>query len=97
LPPRDWLVSLFNVEQLDDLQRQSLLLGRPTDKGTDQGEIICACYNVGINTIRASIREQQLTSVEEIGACLKAGTNCGSCIPELHRILGETTQPSLSE
>ena len=26
-------------------------------------------------------------SVEEIGVALRAGTNCGSCLPELKRIV----------
>jgi assimilatory nitrate reductase catalytic subunit len=29
--------------------------------------------------------------VHDIGAALGAGTNCGSCIPELKRILNDTT------
>jgi assimilatory nitrate reductase catalytic subunit len=28
-----------------------------------------------------------LTSLSEIGAALGAGTNCGSCLPELQQIL----------
>jgi assimilatory nitrate reductase catalytic subunit len=31
----------------------------------------------------------KLTSVAEIGAALRAGTNCGSCLPELATILRE--------
>jgi assimilatory nitrate reductase catalytic subunit len=29
----------------------------------------------------------RLTTVVDIGAALKAGTNCGSCIPEIEEIL----------
>jgi len=29
-------------------------------------------------------------SAAEIGAQLKAGTNCGSCIPELKRLIAQT-------
>jgi assimilatory nitrate reductase catalytic subunit len=43
---------------------------------------------VGVNTIVEAIRTRGLRSVEEIGAALEAGTNCGSCLPELGRILG---------
>lgn len=97
LPPRDWLVGLFAEQALSDHQRQSLLLGRPADQVAEQGEIVCACHNVGVNTIRDVIRDKKLTSVDDIGACLKAGTNCGSCIPELHRLLDEAVQPALTE
>ena len=34
-----------------------------------------------------TIAHRRLTSVAEIGAALRAGTNCGSCLPELHAIL----------
>ncbi|MCJ9729566.1 bacterioferritin-associated ferredoxin, partial [Bradyrhizobium sp. PRIMUS42] len=30
----------------------------------------------------------------EIGAKLKAGTNCGSCIPELKRLIATTDVPA---
>lgn len=96
LPPRDWLVSLFAEQTLDDRQRQSILLGKPMDKSKDQGETVCACFSVGINTIRAAIEEKGLTTVEQIGQCLKAGTNCGSCVPELTRLLEEAEQPAMT-
>jgi assimilatory nitrate reductase catalytic subunit len=31
-----------------------------------------------------------LKSVPEVTACVKAGGNCGSCVPELKKILVET-------
>jgi assimilatory nitrate reductase catalytic subunit len=36
-----------------------------------------------------AIEQQGLTTPEEIGSCLKAGTNCGSCIPELRSLLAK--------
>jgi assimilatory nitrate reductase catalytic subunit len=33
------------------------------------------------------IASRRLTTIAEIGAALRAGTNCGSCIPELQAIL----------
>jgi assimilatory nitrate reductase catalytic subunit len=33
------------------------------------------------------IRDKNLETAAEIGAVLKAGTNCGSCIPELKKLL----------
>ena len=37
---------------------------------------------MGVNTLRP-IREHRLASTESIGELLNAGTNCGSCVPEL--------------
>ncbi|WP_455216709.1 (2Fe-2S)-binding protein [Kaarinaea lacus] len=33
---------------------------------------------------------QKLTTVEEIGKALQAGTNCGSCIPEIDLLIKDT-------
>ncbi|MGH1357033.1 MAG: molybdopterin-dependent oxidoreductase [Thalassovita sp.] len=63
------------------------LAGRPSADRPDPGAIICACFDVGVNTILAAIAEQKLISVEQIGAALNAGTNCGSCRPELAALL----------
>ena len=45
----------------------------------------------GLTTFRDAIRHAVVTyhlpTVAEIGAFLRAGTNCGSCIPELEEIL----------
>jgi assimilatory nitrate reductase catalytic subunit len=88
LPERDWLISLFLKETLEPAERQSLLTGKPPLDHVDTGKIICACFNVGEKTIRQAIREQGLTTPEQIGEVLQAGTNCGSCLPELREILG---------
>ena len=42
---------------------------------------------VGLNTILSAIEEQNLLSVDALGVALQAGTNCGSCKPELTDIL----------
>jgi len=87
LPPRDWLISLFQEDKLDRKARASLLSGTPLIDQEDTGRIVCACFNVGEKTISRSIHEQKLKTPEDIGACLQAGTNCGSCIPELRELL----------
>ncbi len=87
LPSRAWLAGLFAREQLEAAERQALLIGRPTDASVDSGPVVCSCHGVGRNTLRAAIEKGRLTSVREIGQKLKAGTNCGSCIPELKALL----------
>ena len=90
LPPRSWLAGLFAKPHLDDTDRIGLLIGQPAEKGVDTGRTICSCFGVGSNTICNAIREQKLDSVEQITACLKAGSNCGSCVPEIKKLLTET-------
>jgi assimilatory nitrate reductase catalytic subunit len=48
---------------------------------------VCACLSVSQAAIERAIVEQRLTSVAEVGRLLRAGTSCGSCIPEIKEIL----------
>ncbi|MFZ5594883.1 MAG: molybdopterin-dependent oxidoreductase [Pseudomonadota bacterium] len=87
LPPRTWLASLFAEDELSSDERSSLLAGRPGKGQSDAGRIVCACFGVGLNTLVEAIRKDHLTTPEAIGRALKAGTNCGSCIPELKALI----------
>jgi len=89
LPDREWLGSLFAKERLDSADRISLLAGRPSLDG-DTGATVCACFGVGRRTLQKAIREHGCTTPKLLGQRLKAGTNCGSCVPELRRLIEET-------
>ena len=64
-----------------------MLAGIPSADQPDPGAIICTCFNVGVNTIVAAIMDGNLMSVDAVGKAINAGTNCGSCRPELEAIL----------
>ena len=51
---------------------------------------MCACFGVGRTTICNAIRDKGLASAQDVTACVKAGGNCGSCVPEIKQILLET-------
>ncbi|MBR1251692.1 molybdopterin-dependent oxidoreductase [Bradyrhizobium sp. AUGA SZCCT0169] len=87
----DWNVvkGLFAADALSNDQRRMLLSGKSTDGLANAGPIICACFGVGRTTICDSIAAGA-RSAADIGAKLKAGTNCGSCIPELKRLIAQT-------
>jgi assimilatory nitrate reductase catalytic subunit len=89
LPSRGWLASLFAKENLSDADRVGLLVGQPADPAADVGAIVCSCFGIGRKTICTSILKNGLTTAQQVGQQLKAGTNCGSCIPELKAILAE--------
>ena len=98
LPPRDWLVGLFREPQLDAKQRMRVLAGSPGSGQEDVGRIICSCFSVGINTLIRAIREKHYATPEEIGAALRAGTNCGSCVPELRGLIEQVQgEPASAE
>jgi len=61
-------------------------MGRPSQAVPDTGPIVCACFGVGRAEIQAAIAAGG-DSVEALGLRLKAGSNCGSCIPELRQLL----------
>ncbi len=87
LPSRSWLGGLFKQDTLSAQERTNLLTGTPPLGQTDVGRIVCACFSVGVNTITSAIKDQHLLSTDDIGKALKAGTNCGSCVPELRRLI----------
>ncbi len=87
LPSRDWLMALFEQDQLSEQERTYLLSGRPGDTSEDAGATVCSCFAVGKNTLLQLIKKDGLNTVEAIGESCQAGTNCGSCIPELKALL----------
>ena len=75
------------IAGLANLSPNALLAGRPGADQPDPGAIVCACLNVGANTIVHAVADLGLMDVEQIGAATGAGTNCGSCRPELGAFL----------
>jgi assimilatory nitrate reductase catalytic subunit len=49
--------------------------------------MICACFDVGLAAIRDAIASGTAANAEEIGTALRAGTKCGTCLPELRSIV----------
>ena len=87
-PLWDTVKAVFADPAAEIGSRLSLLAGRAAG-GTNPGPTICACFGVGLQAIRAAFAAGA-TSAEEIGLRLKAGTNCGSCLPEIRRIGAQT-------
>jgi assimilatory nitrate reductase catalytic subunit len=72
---------------LDPSARLSLLSGLQASSA-EGGRTVCSCFSVGETAIAEAIREKKLRTPAEIGVHLRAGTNCGTCIPELKKLLG---------
>jgi assimilatory nitrate reductase catalytic subunit len=87
----DWkgIAGLFAAPALSGSDRRILLSGRTSDGLEQTGPLVCSCYGVGLNAIKAALASGQASNVEGIGKILSAGTNCGSCLPELKRIVGD--------
>ncbi len=71
------------------MARSALLAGRAAPSGAPAAvdRAVCACFGVGMASLRAAILGRHLTTTDAIGAALGAGTNCGSCLPEIKEIL----------
>ncbi|WP_417807568.1 molybdopterin-dependent oxidoreductase [Thioclava sp.] len=78
---RDYLAGLPGSETADALS------GRIPADVPNAGPILCSCFGIGINTIIEAIEADNLLSVDAIGAAIGAGTNCGSCRPEIAELL----------
>jgi assimilatory nitrate reductase catalytic subunit len=87
LPGLDWLKRQLGEDKLDATARKSLLAGRAPDGAADTGPTICACFGVGLAAIHDLIASGEAVSVEAVGQHLKAGTNCGSCQPEIKKLI----------
>ncbi|MGE0097782.1 MAG: molybdopterin-dependent oxidoreductase [Hydrogenophaga sp.] len=62
-----------------------------------KGRQICTCFNVTEDAIRGRLQTCEGSEAERLAALqdgLKCGTNCGSCVPELKRMVRETLPTS---
>jgi len=94
----DWNVvkGLFAADTLSNERRRMLLSGKSADGLADAGPIVCACFGIGRNTICETIAAGA-RSIAGIGAKLKAGTNCGSCIPEMKRLIAQAAPDAVPQ
>jgi len=83
---RDWLASLFVAPEVSAMDRATLLAGRPAAPLADAGPMVCACLKVGARKIETAVAAGTDT-IDAIGAVTGAGTNCGSCRPEIARLI----------
>ena len=86
-PHWDAVKEMFAADVMAPAQRRMVLSARSADGLPDAGPIVCACFGVGLNAIRSALDSGAAANVDEIGKALRAGTNCGSCLPELRRIV----------
>jgi assimilatory nitrate reductase catalytic subunit len=87
-PPHwDVVRSLFESETLTERERRVVLSGRSSEGMVETGPLICACFAVRLSAIREAVAAGGALSVADVGRTLRAGTNCGSCIPELRGII----------
>jgi assimilatory nitrate reductase catalytic subunit len=80
---RDRLAPFMAIDRLSVDQRTALLHGGDAN---DRGGEICACFNVSCHDVETAIAGGA-ASLDAVGAATQAGTNCGSCRPEIRLLL----------
>jgi assimilatory nitrate reductase catalytic subunit len=83
---RHWLQQLLGTE----VELARILAGRPTAAVADIGPIVCACNGIGRNQISSAVLAMPGASLHSICEATKAGMGCGSCRPEIQRIINGT-------
>ena len=53
----------------------------------ESGPVVCACFSTGLAAIHNALTSRNVASVEEISLSLRAGSKCGTCLPELRSIV----------
>ncbi len=59
------------------------------DHEHDEGAIICKCFGITDTKIERTIRENNLTTVDEVTHYTKAGGGCGACKMDLEDIISK--------
>jgi len=85
---------IANKTELSEKRLQLLRSGNKADPVL--GKLVCSCNNVGSENIRNKI-EDGCHNMKDLCATTGAGTGCGSCRPEVKRIMEETLQSLLAD
>ena len=80
---RDRLQPYMAMGRLTVEQRNALLHG---GDASDRGGEMCACFGVSMATVTAAIADGA-TSLDAVAASTQAGSNCGSCRPEIRALI----------
>jgi assimilatory nitrate reductase catalytic subunit len=84
---RDWLKGLWQQGSADAELRRWLLapLATPPGGGIRASKTLCNCMNVSQDAVCAGIARG--LDLDGLKRELKCGTSCGSCVPEIKRLL----------
>jgi assimilatory nitrate reductase catalytic subunit len=80
--------------------RQLLSPGsKPPVAVAPKGRQVCTCFNVSLTQIENELPKcsgSPDARLQQLKDTLKCGTNCGSCVPELQKIIRSTNAPALA-
>ena len=100
LPPEKMHCSVMGMEALEAAIKN--YRGEAVEhEEEDEGTIVCHCFGVTDKKIERAIRENGLTTIQDVTNYTKAGGACGSCHDEieaiLHRVLAEKKEKEAAQ
>jgi assimilatory nitrate reductase catalytic subunit len=90
LPERSRLAGRFDGIPVPDAERLALLADTPGGARAAHGSLLCACHGVSRERIVSAVRAGEVQDARSIGMRFRAGTGCGSCLPEIRALLRQT-------
>ncbi len=91
LPSRSWVGDYFSKTSVPHEQRLAVLAGYAGDERAESGPTVCACFGVGEDAIVCAIRDRGIVTAEGVGRSIRAGTGCGSCVPEIKELIARNS------
>ena len=87
-----WIAELLREEQGAERYGRALLVpgAKPPAPVPARGKTVCACFNVSDASIEQNLQASRGSAAERLAALqdtLQCGTNCGSCLPQLRRLV----------
>ncbi|MCP4402627.1 MAG: Fe-S cluster assembly protein NifU [bacterium] len=67
------------------------------DDDDDEGRIVCKCFGVTDEKIKRAVKENQLTTIEQVTHYTKAGGGCTACHAEIEDLIAEIVEDSKRE
>ena len=97
---QSWITTLLQDELPAQAYGRALLLPgtKPPVQLVSRGQQVCACFNVADTTINAHLASCQGEAKERLASlqsALQCGTHCGSCVPQLQRMVRDSMAASL--
>ncbi len=90
--PRETICGFLSESFSSAQERLAALSGAGRQGQPKKGTIVCSCMSVGRAEIERTINDGAVT-VELVGNSCMAGTQCGSCQPEIKALLKKTIKP----
>jgi assimilatory nitrate reductase catalytic subunit len=98
---QSWIKTLLQDELPAQAYGRALLVpgAKPPIAVVSRGHQVCACFNVTDSAIEAQLGRCSGSAKERLASLqtsLKCGTNCGSCVPQLQRMVRDNMSHTLT-